>query len=206
MPGCCRAWWDSVSSGTFHYSCPPSSLQFPFFLLSIPSSALLLSQRAMDLLEGITKKAWRYRAFILMDVMQEGEGERLRVGEEKWGDEYAERRRRDRQGRNKHKQHSWEDRKEEKQNVFLKIHFLYVLCLQREMHLCFDDSAWLHSSCGFYSHECWSVFSWLFSLQCTCPAFSLFPLAFNSVIKHSMHLSLFVWVSYCSDKVNRPDL
>lgn len=77
MPRCRRAWWESVSSGAFHYSCPPfSSSQFPFFLLSIPSSALLLSQRAMDLLEGITKKAWCYHAYILMDTMQEGEGRR----------------------------------------------------------------------------------------------------------------------------------
>lgn len=32
----------------------------------------MLSQRAMDLLEGITKKARCYRAYILMDTMQEG--------------------------------------------------------------------------------------------------------------------------------------
>lgn len=59
-----------------HRSRPPSSLFHP----SIPSSALLLSQRAMDLLEGITEKARRYCAYILMDTMQAGGRGRGRDG------------------------------------------------------------------------------------------------------------------------------
>lgn len=68
-----------MSSGTFHYSCPPSSSsQFPFFLPQSPSSALLLSQRATDLLEGITKKARRYCTYIPTDPKDGGEGEAVR--------------------------------------------------------------------------------------------------------------------------------
>ena len=51
---------------------PPPRRSFLFFLPSIPSSALLLSQRAMDLLGGITEKAC---AYTLTDTMQEGEEE-----------------------------------------------------------------------------------------------------------------------------------
>lgn len=67
---------------------PSLPRSFLLFLPSIPSSSLLLSQRAMDLLEGITEEAWCYRAYIRMDAMQEGE---VRAAEEKWRDEDLER-------------------------------------------------------------------------------------------------------------------
>lgn len=54
----------------------------PFFLPSIPSPALLLSQRAMDLLEGITEEAWCYCA-LHPDGHNAGRREvRVRVREE----------------------------------------------------------------------------------------------------------------------------
>ncbi len=75
---------------------PPPRCTFSSSLPSIPSSTLLLSQRAMDLLKGITKKARCYRAYILTNTMQEGE-------ERSGGEEKCLERRWIRHGRKKHK-------------------------------------------------------------------------------------------------------
>ena len=121
MPGCCRAWWDSVSPARFfHYSCPPTALsQFPSFSPLNP----FIRPFALVACSGFIR--WYYRAgpsHILMDQMQRGE--RWELGEEEW-EEFMERRRRSRQARSKRKQGEWE--MTGGKSVFLKIHFLHTL-------------------------------------------------------------------------------